>query len=119
MSGLNRVRKRSELVRAPTPPGEILRDEFLAQNNVTQDEFARAIGMSRLTVNQLINGKRSVTAETALRLAVATGTSPNFWLDLQRNLDLYEARKKLGESLSKIKVVLKPPARKEWLHEIG
>lgn len=106
------------LRRRPTTPGEVLRDEFLTQHDVTQDEFAEAIGMSRLTVNQIINGKRSITAETALRLAVATETSPEFWLRLQVNVDLYEARSKLGSSLKKVVAVIKTPTSKKLFHEL-
>jgi addiction module HigA family antidote len=104
--------------RHPTRPGEILRDEFLKENKITQDEFADAIRMSRLTVNQLINGKRSITAETALRLARATSTKPNFWLDLQRNVDLYEARTKLGNSLLDVKVVIAPARKNQMFYDL-
>jgi antitoxin HigA-1 len=90
----------------PVEPGEILRDEFLKAHGVTQDDFANAIGMSRITVNQLINGRRSITAETALRLAKALKTSAEFWLNLQRAVDLYDAEKRLSSILDKVKPIL-------------
>jgi addiction module HigA family antidote len=110
--------KKVELFRRPTSPGDILRYEILEENNVTQDELADAIGMSRLTVNQIINGKRSITAETALKLAVATNITPEFWLNLQMNVDLYNARENLGERLREIKVVMKTPARSKMVHDL-
>jgi addiction module HigA family antidote len=94
----------------PTSPGDILRCEFLQHHKITQDEFAAAIGMSRLTVNQLLNGKRSITAELALRLAHVTNMTPEFWLNLQMNVDLFEARQKIASDLKKIKPILAAPA---------
>jgi addiction module HigA family antidote len=107
-----------EFVRRPTRPGEVLRDEFLRDHGITQDEFADAIGMSRRTVNQLINGKRSITAETAIRLAKATSTSATLWLDLQRNLDLFEAHKKIGDALRNVKVVLAPTRKSKVFFDL-
>jgi addiction module HigA family antidote len=113
------MKKVEHLFRRPTSPGDILRYEILEENNITQDELADAIGMSRLTVNQIINGKRSVTAETALKLAVATNLTPEFWLNLQMNLDLYDAREKLGEKFHEIKVVMKTPIRSKIFHSLS
>jgi antitoxin HigA-1 len=112
------MKKVERLFRRPTSPGDILRYEILEENNITQDELADAIGMSRLTVNQIINGKRSITAETALKLAVATNLTPEFWLNLQMNLDLYDAREKLGEKLGEIKAVMKTPIHSKIFHNL-
>jgi addiction module HigA family antidote len=77
--------------RAPTPPGEMLLEEFLKPLGMTQVELAERIRVPYVRVNELVNGKRRVTASTALRLAKAFGTSPEFWLNGQLVLDLYRA----------------------------
>lgn len=77
--------------RSPTHPGEILREEFLKPKNITQVEAAEHMGMSFNRLNELINGKRGITADTALRLAIFLKTSPQFWMNLQAQYDLYEA----------------------------
>lgn len=75
--------------RAPTSPGEILLEEFLKPLGMTQVELAERIRVSYVRVNELVNGKRRVTPSTALRLARAFGTTPDFWLNGQLALDLY------------------------------
>lgn len=80
--------------RAPTPPGEILSEEFLAPLKLTQAELAKRMGVSVQTVNLLINGKRAVTADTALALARTLETTPEFWMNLQAALDLWHAAKR-------------------------
>ena len=77
--------------RAPTPPGEVLQEEFLAPMRLSQAEAARRMRMSTNRLNELIGRKRGVTAETALRLARLLGTSPDFWLNLQMSADLWQA----------------------------
>jgi antitoxin HigA-1 len=77
--------------RPPQPPAAVLR-QYLEAAGKTQRELATALDVSLLTVNQLVNGRRGVTAAMALRLSKAfIGTDVNFWLDLQRKVDLYEA----------------------------
>ena len=75
--------------RIPTSPGEMLREEFLEPLGMTQVELAQRIRVPYVRVNELVNGKRRVTPSTALRLAKAFGTSPEFWLNGQLALDLY------------------------------
>jgi addiction module HigA family antidote len=75
--------------RVPTPPGVMLREEFLEPLGMTQVELAQRIRVPYVRVNELVNGKRRVTPSTALRLAKAFGTSPEFWLNGQLALDLY------------------------------
>ncbi len=75
--------------RAPTPPGEMLLKEFLEPLGMTQVELAKRIRVPYVRVNELVKGKRRVTPSTALRLAKAFGTSPEFWLNGQLALDLY------------------------------
>jgi addiction module HigA family antidote len=79
--------------RAPTRPGEVLLEEFLAPLGITQAEAARRMGITTNRLNELVRGKRGVTADTALRLSRLLGTSPEFWLNLQMALDLWEAHR--------------------------
>lgn len=85
--------------RPPVGPGPFLRDQVLGRpgSRITQEMLADALGVSRLTVNHLVNGRRVITAEMALRLAHVLGTSPDLWLDMQRDVDLFKARQKLRE----------------------
>jgi addiction module HigA family antidote len=77
--------------RPPTHPGEMLLEEFIKPLGMTQAEFADRIGVSYVRLNEIINGRRGVTPSTALRLAKALGTTPQFWLNGQLALDLYRA----------------------------
>jgi antitoxin HigA-1 len=83
-------------------PGEILLEEFLLPMNVSQNALARATGVPPRRINEIVLGKRGVTADTALRLAVAFGTSEGFWLGLQADYDLEEARKAIKGQLKGI-----------------
>ena len=71
--------------------GEILREEFLEPMGITQAAFAQKIGWSRARLNELIRGKRGITAEAALDLADILGTSPKLWLNVQETYDLAKA----------------------------
>jgi antitoxin HigA-1 len=77
--------------RPPTHPGEMLLEEFLKPLGVSQVEFAERIGVSYVRLNAVINGRRGVTPDTALRLERATGMDADFWLDLQTRWDLWHA----------------------------
>lgn len=77
--------------RTPTHPGEMLREEFLEPLGMTQTELAKRIGVSYVRVNELVNEKRGVSPDTALRLSRLFGTTPEFWLNGQRNWDLWHA----------------------------
>lgn len=81
--------------RAPTHPGEMLLKEFLEPRKISQVRLAKKMGIPIQRLNTLINGKRGVTAETALLLAEALRTTPEFWMNLQSAYDLYEAKKYL------------------------
>ncbi len=81
--------------RPPTHPGEILLSEFLQAKKLSQQALADAIGVPLQRINTLINGKRGVTPETALLLARFFETSPEFWMNLQAQHDLWHARKEL------------------------
>ncbi len=111
--------KDQSLHRRPTAPGNILREEFLATHGITQDRLAEAMGVSRFRVNEVINGKRAITAETALLLAAALGTSPEFWLNLQRAVDLYQGRLQLSSELRRVRPVIEKKAPKEIFYDIS
>jgi addiction module HigA family antidote len=78
--------------RMPTSPGEMLLEEFIKPLGLTQGALAEKLGMSRVAVNEIVNGRRSVTPGTALRLARAFSTTPEFWLNGQLAVDLYKAQ---------------------------
>jgi antitoxin HigA-1 len=78
----------------PFHPGEILAEEFLAPAAITQTAFAEKLGWSRTRLNELIKGKRGVTADAALDLAEALGTSPKVWMNLQATWDLDRAMRR-------------------------
>ena len=84
--------------RAPSTPGEILREEFLVPNGMTQAQIAEKMGVPIQRINLLVNGRRAVTAETAILLSEALGTTPEFWLNLQMQLDLWAARRARAKS---------------------
>jgi addiction module HigA family antidote len=80
-------------------PGEVLLEEFLAPLGISQNRLARDIGVPPRRINEIVHGTRAITADTALRLARYFGTSEGFWMGLQADYDLEEARKRLGDSL--------------------
>lgn len=83
-------------------PGEILLEEFLKPMNISQNGLARAIGVPPRRINEIVLGKRSITADTALRLAKALGTSVQFWMGLQDEYDLREAQVIIASQLNNI-----------------
>lgn len=76
----------------PIHPGEILKEEFLDPMGISQREFARRIDVPANRVNQIVNGKRGITGDTAIRFGLALGTSPEMWLRLQSRYELEKAR---------------------------
>ena len=84
--------------RKPTHPGEILLQEFLEPMGLSQVELARRMEVPVQRVNTLTNGKRDITAETAILLSRVLKTSPEFWMNLQDARDLYEAREHLAHA---------------------
>lgn len=91
--------------RPPTSPGEMLREEFLEPMGLTQRQLADAIGVSYQRVNELINGKRGITTSTALRLAKYFGTSPDFWLNMQRATDIYQVLNQEAQQIEAIQPI--------------
>lgn len=75
----------------PFHPGEMLLEEFLVPKEMSQAEFARQLGWTKARLNELIRGKRGITAESALDLAEVLGTSPKLWMNLQATYDLDRA----------------------------
>jgi addiction module HigA family antidote len=84
-----------KLQRQPTTPGEILSEEFLKPLAMTQTELADHIGCDVKVVNRIVNGRSSVTAEMAIRLGAALRMSPEFWLNAQQAVDIYNAARRM------------------------
>ncbi len=86
---------------SPVHPGEVLLEEFIKPMHLSQNQLARGIGVPPRRINEIVLGKRSLTADTALRLARFFGTSPQFWLGLQGDYDLDVAADNLGPRLER------------------
>jgi len=91
---------------SPVHPGEILLEEFLTPLGLSQYRLARGLGVPARRINEIVHGTRTVTADTALRLARFFGTSERFWLNLQTAYDLDVERDRLGARLRKEVAVL-------------
>lgn len=97
--------------RAPVTPGEVLREEYLEPFDMTIDAFAKHIRISRNRVSEIVNGRRGVTPDTAMRFARALGTTTQFWLNLQLRCDLYGALHDAdAKDLAKIRLLTPPTA---------
>jgi addiction module HigA family antidote len=86
----------------PTTPGEVLRKRVLGDMDIKQDKLADALGVSRFTINQVLNGRRGVSPEMALRLAHVLDTSAEMWLNLQATVDLHDARRRVGAEIQSL-----------------
>ena len=82
--------------RRPTHPGAIVRDDILPHLNITQADLAARMGVSRLTVSELIHEKRGFSADMAIRLAKVLRTTPETWLRMQQAVDLWDAQQDAG-----------------------
>jgi addiction module HigA family antidote len=89
--------------RRPTHPGEILREDFLSDYRLTVAGLAEAIGVSRQSVNELLRERRAVSPDMALRLARLFGNTPEFWLNAQRAVDLWDTGEAIKKDVSRIK----------------
>lgn len=87
----------------PIHPGEMLREDFLPDFGLTVSGLAEALGVSRQTVNELLRERRSVSPEMALRLSRLFGNNPEFWLNAQRAVDLWDAAQEIGPEVERIK----------------
>ncbi len=81
----------------PVHPGEVLKEDFLRLAGISQHALAKALGVPQIRISQIVNGKRTITPDTALRLARHFGTTPEFWLGMQMQYDLEVARERVGD----------------------
>jgi addiction module HigA family antidote len=86
----------------PTHPGEMLREDFMPDYGLTVAGLAATVGVSRQTVNELLRERRALSPEMALRLARLFGNSPDFWLNAQRAVDLWDAERSIGSEVERI-----------------
>jgi len=93
----------SERKLRPTHPGEMLREDFLPDYGLTVTSLAEALGVSRQSINELLRERRAVSPEMALRLSRLFSNSPEFWLNAQRAVDLWDAAKTLKAQVAHIK----------------
>lgn len=91
------------LRRRPTHPGEMLSEDFMPDYELTVASLAEAAGVSRQSINELLRGRRAVSPEMALRLARLFGNSPEFWLNAQRAVDLWDAAEAIKHEMARIK----------------
>jgi addiction module HigA family antidote len=87
---------------APTHPGEMLREDFMPDYDLTATSLADALGVSRQTINELLRERRAITPVMALRLSRLFGNSPEFWLNAQYARDLWESEQRFKKELSRI-----------------
>ena len=80
---------------APVPPGEMLKEEFLTEYGLSRNQLAKGVGISPNRIAEIVNNRRRITADTALRLGLYFGNSPEFWMNLQTHYDLKMARRNL------------------------
>jgi len=86
----------------PTHPGEFLREDFLPDYHLTATSLAKSLGVSRQSVNELLRERRAVSPEMALRLSKLFGNTPQFWLNAQREVDLWEAERRMKREVARI-----------------
>jgi len=101
------------MIRRPTHPGNIIKEDYLLPLSITIKDMADTLGVSRKTLSKIINEKGAITPDMALRLSRAFDTTPNFWLNLQKNYDLWQA-----EHVSKAWQTVKPISP-QLLHHQG
>lgn len=89
--------------RKPTHPGEMLREDFLPDYDLTVSGMAEALGVSRQSINELLRERRAVSPEMAIRLGRLFGNSAEFWLNAQRAVDLWEANQALKSEVARIR----------------
>ena len=97
------ISKAAGINRRPTHPGEMLREDFLPDYELTVAGLAEAVGVSRQSINELLRERRTVSPDMALRLARLFGNSPEFWLNAQRAVDLWDAAQAIKKDIARIK----------------
>lgn len=95
----------TEKLYAPIHPGEVLMEDFLNGFGITQHKLAVSIGVPPRRINEIVHGKRAITADTALRLGKFFGVEPHFWLNLQSQYELELAEEKVADRLREIQPV--------------
>ena len=93
----------SGMKRRPTHPGEMLREDFIPDYGLTVSSLAKAVGVSRQSINELLRERRALSPEMALRLARLFGNSPEFWLNAQRAIDLWDASRAIKKDVARIR----------------
>lgn len=94
----------------PMHPGEVLREEFLIPLNMSAGTLAKTCGLPRTRIERITSEQTGITADTALRLGKALGTTAELWLNLQNDYDIQIAKRNLGNALDRIETVNKPEA---------
>ena len=92
-----------QMKRRPTHPGEMLGEDFMPDYGLTVVGLAAAVGVSRQSINELLRGRRAVSPQMALRLSRLFGNSPEFWLNAQRAVDLWDATQAIKRDMARIK----------------
>ena len=87
----------------PTHPGEMLKEDFMPDFGLNATSMAKALGVSRQTINEILRERRAITPAMALRLSRLFGNSPEFWLNAQHSWDLWDSEQRFHEELSNIK----------------
>ena len=100
--------------RRPTPPGEIIKYEYMEPLGLTQQQLADALKISRVRVNEIISGKRGVTPDTAIRLSLLLNTTVEFWLGMQMSIDLWDTYHSDKEDYRMIQPLPHGETAKEW-----
>lgn len=93
----------TEKLYAPIHPGEVLMEDFIEGFGITQHKLAVSIGVPPRRINEIVHGKRAITADTALRLGRYFGVEPQFWLNLQSRYELELAQERVADQITKIK----------------
>jgi len=96
------IENKGGMKRRPTHPGEMLREDFLRDFELTASSLASAVGVSRQSINELLRERRGISPEMALRFGRLFGNSPEFWLNAQRAVDLWDTAKSIGNDVVRI-----------------
>jgi addiction module HigA family antidote len=88
--------------RRPTHPGEMLQEDFMQDYDLSVSGLAQAVGVSRQSINELLRGRRAVSPEMALRFSRLFGNAPEFWLNAQRAVDLWDATQAIKDEVARI-----------------
>lgn len=97
------IANKTGMKRRPTHPGEMLREDFLPDFDLTVSGLAEALGVSRQSINELLRERRAVSPEMALRLGRLFGNAPEFWLNAQRAVDLWDAAQAIKAAVARIR----------------